>query len=200
MFDYIKGNVTNITDGYLTIENKSGIGFLLNVSQNTITDLANDKDEVQIFTYMAVRENDISLFGFSTSFEREVFFKLLTVPKIGPKIALSVLSALSPNMIISAVINKDYKALCAANGVGKKAAEQIVVTLQDKFSDLPEMDEISFEDSIDINGDLKAEAVLALTSLGFDRAYANKIISGISTNDDLTIEDIITIALQRVNE
>lgn len=200
MFDYIKGNVTNITDGYLTIENKSGIGFLLNVSQNTITDLANDKSEVQVFTYMAVRENDVSLFGFSTSFERDIFFKLLTVPKIGPKIALSVLSALSPNMVINAVIHKDYKTLCTANGVGKKAAEQIVVTLQDKFEELPESEDILIENNIDSNSDLKSEAILALTSLGFDRSYSSKIVNGISINDDLSIEDIITIALQKVNE
>ena len=104
MFDYIKGDITDIRDGYLTIENKSGIGFLLNVSENTITDLINDRNDVLVYTYMAVRENDMSLFGFSTSFEREIFFKLLSVPKIGPKIALSILSALSPNMIINAIV------------------------------------------------------------------------------------------------
>ena len=148
---------------------------------------------------MAVRENDVSLFGFSTLFEREIFFKLLTVPKIGPKIALSILSALSPNMIVAAIMNKDYKSLCTANGVGKKAAEQIVVTLQDKFGDLPEIEEITVND-MNINNDLKDEAILGLTSLGFDRAYAAKIVREISVDDDLTIEDILSLALQKVNE
>lgn len=199
MFNYIKGDVTDIREGYLTIENKSGVGFLLNVSENTATDLINDREDVKVYTYMAVRENDVSLFGFSTLFEREIFFKLLTVPKIGPKIALSVLSALSPNMIVAAIMNKDYKSLCTANGVGKKAAEQIVVTLQDKFGDLPEIEEITVND-MNINNDLKDEAILGLTSLGFDRAYAAKIVREISVDDDLTIEDILSLALQKVNE
>ncbi|EDS72664.1 Holliday junction branch migration protein RuvA [Anaerofustis stercorihominis] len=199
MFDYIKGDVTDIREGYLTIENKSGVGFLLNVSENTATDLINDREDVKVYTYMAVRENDVSLFGFSTLFEREIFFKLLTVPKIGPKIALSILSALSPNMIVAAIMNKDYKSLCTANGVGKKAAEQIVVTLQDKFGDLPEIEEITVND-MNINNDLKDEAILGLTSLGFDRAYAAKIVREISVDDDLTIEDILSLALQKVNE
>ena len=199
MFDYIKGDVADIREGYLTIENKSGVGFLLNVSENTTTDLINDREDVKVYTYMAVRENDVSLFGFSTLFEREIFFKLLTVPKIGPKIALSLLSALSPNMIVAAIMNKDYKSLCTANGVGKKAAEQIVVTLQDKFGDLPEIEEITMSD-MNINSDLKDEAILGLTSLGFDRAYAAKIVREISVDDDLTIEDILSLALQKVNE
>ncbi|WP_294468588.1 Holliday junction branch migration protein RuvA [uncultured Anaerofustis sp.] len=199
MFDYIKGNVADIREGYLTIENKSGVGFLLNVSENTATDLINDREDVKVYTYMAVRENDVSLFGFSTLFEREIFFKLLTVPKIGPKIALSLLSALSPNMIVAAIMNKDYKSLCTANGVGKKAAEQIVVTLQDKFGDLPEIEEITISD-MNVSSDLKDEAILGLTSLGFDRAYAAKIVREISVDDDLTIEDILSLALQKVNE
>ena len=199
MFDYIKGDVADIREGYLTIENKSGVGFLLNVSENTATDLINDREDVKVYTYMAVRENDVSLFGFSTLFEREIFFKLLTVPKIGPKIALSLLSALSPNMIVAAIMNKDYKSLCTANGVGKKAAEQIVVTLQDKFGDLPEIEEIAISD-MNVSSDLKDEAILGLTSLGFDRAYAAKIVREISVDDDLTIEDILSLALQKVNE
>lgn len=199
MFDYIKGDVADIREGYLTIENKSGVGFLLNVSENTTTDLINDREDVKVYTYMAVRENDVSLFGFSTLFEREIFFKLLTVPKIGPKIALSLLSALSPNMIVAAIMNKDYKSLCTANGVGKKAAEQIVVTLQDKFGDLPEIEEIAISD-MNVSSDLKDEAILGLTSLGFDRAYAAKIVREISVDDDLTIEDILSLALQKVNE
>lgn len=199
MFDYIKGDITDIRDGYLTIENKSGIGFLLNVSENTITDLINDRNDVLVYTYMAVRENDMSLFGFSTSFEREIFFKLLSVPKIGPKIALSILSALSPNMIINAIVNKDYKSLCTANGVGKKAAEQIVVTLQDKFTDLPEIESMTMDNEV-VSSDLKDEAILGLTSLGFDRSYAAKIVREISVYDDLSIEDILSLALQKVNE
>lgn len=199
MFDYIKGDVADIREGYLTIENKSGVGFLLNVSENTTTDLINDREDVKVYTYMAVRENDVSLFGFSTLFEREIFFKLLTVPKIGPKIALSLLGALSPNMIVAAIMNKDYKSLCTANGVGKKAAEQIVVTLQDKFGDLPEIEEIAISD-MNVSSDLKDEAILGLTSLGFDRAYAAKIVREISVDDDLTIEDILSLALQKVNE
>ncbi|MCR2033652.1 Holliday junction branch migration protein RuvA [Anaerofustis stercorihominis] len=199
MFDYIKGDVADIREGYLTIENKSGVGFLLNVSENTTTDLINDREDVKVYTYMVVRENDVSLFGFSTLFEREIFFKLLTVPKIGPKIALSLLSALSPNMIVAAIMNKDYKSLCTANGVGKKAAEQIVVTLQDKFGDLPEIEEITISD-MNVSSDLKDEAILGLTSLGFDRAYAAKIVREISVDDDLTIEDILSLALQKVNE
>lgn len=199
MFDYIKGDITDIRDGYLTIENKSGIGFLLNVSENTITDLINDRNDVLVYTYMAVRENDMSLFGFSTSFEREIFFKLLSVPKIGPKIALSILSALSPNMIINAIMNKDYKSLCTANGVGKKAAEQIVVTLQDKFTDLPEIESMTMDNEV-VSSDLKDEAILGLTSLGFDRSYAAKIVREISVDDDLSIEDILSLALQKVNE
>ena len=100
MIDYIKGMVTGAGEGTVTVEDRSGVGYLLNVSSNTASDLSSANDESIVYTHLAVRENDVSLYGFSTVLERKLFYMLLTVPKIGPKIALNILGTFSPNALI----------------------------------------------------------------------------------------------------
>lgn len=201
MFDYIKGNITYFGEGKLTIENKSGIGFLINVSNTTITDFMGETEDVKIYIYTSVREDDISLFGFSSLFERDVFLHLIDVPKVGAKTAQNILGTLSPNSIVEAVLRKDDTLLCSAKGIGKKAAQQIIVTLSDKFSkiNLGNTSEI-LPSNNELDEDMCEEAILALTSLGFDRSYSSKIVRELSIDDDLSVEDIIKIALQKVNE
>ena len=198
MIDYIRGTIENAEEGSITIEDRSGVGYLLNVSENTLADLMSETEETRVYTYMAVRENDVSLYGFSTVLERKLFFLLLTVPKIGPRIALNVLGAFTPQALVSAILQRDVKLLTIANGVGKKAAEQIVVTLHDKVEKLGEK-----ENMIDAVSDTADEtdsddAALALISLGFDSQTAMRTVRKVA-RENMALEDIISAALRELN-
>ena len=198
MIDYIKGMVTGAGEGTVTVEDRSGVGYLLNVSSNTASDLSSANDESIVYTHLAVRENDVSLYGFSTVLERKLFYMLLTVPKIVPKIALNILGAFSPNALISTVLQRDVKTLTVANGVGKKAAEQIVVTLHDKFEKLGDEESTVEVSSGEAGGTLYDDAVLALTSLGFDMQTATATVRSVA-DDTMSLEDIIASSLRALN-
>lgn len=198
MYDYLTGKIAVIGDNYVTLDN-NGIGYMLYASAQSIASLSMEDAEVQLYVYMAVREDDISLYGFATELERKVFLKLITVPKIGAKVALNILSIFTASEVISHVKNKDSKTLALANGIGKKTSEQIVVNLQDKFDDI-EIENSALGASQQVmNVDLKEEAIEALMSLGFDRNYSNRLVSSIDSKDELTLEEIVAIALGNVN-
>lgn len=198
MIDYIKGNVTTIYDTAVALE-CGGIGYCISVSSNTIQNLS--EGEQKLFVRMQVREDGITLYGFSSNREREVFDKLITVQKVGPKAAMNLLCALTPEQIIMAIMAQDHKTLTRANGVGSKMAEQIVVALKRSFTqdaligqDAPGM---LGEESFGADAKKRTEAVIALNALGFDSVQANEALSGID-DQTLTLEEMIKAALQRL--
>lgn len=197
MIDYIIGEPTAIYDTAIALE-CGGIGYYINVSTNTIQHL--EKGEQKIFIRMVVREDGITLYGFASLKEREVFDKLITVQKVGPKAAMSLLCVFSADEIIMAIIMQDHKALTKASGVGNKMAEQIVVALKGRFS----QNDLGSEDT-EYVGDVFAledsamqkrnEAVFALTSLGFDPTQANRALGDVNIEEN-SLEEIIKAALK----
>lgn len=198
MIDYIKGVIEDSGEGTLTVENSAGMGYLLNVSENTLMELAGERGEVKVYSYMAIRENDVSLYGFATKLERELFLMLITVPKIGPRIALNVLSAFSPEALVSAVVSEDVKMLTIANGIGKKAASTIVVTLHDKMEKIADSSGMQTEQPSSASSAMTDEAVMALVTLGFDNATAMKAVRKVDS-EGLALEDIIAQALRSLD-
>lgn len=193
MIDSITGNIDSSTDKEAVIICNS-IGYKLSCSYTTIRELNANKNDIKVYTYMSVRENAIELFGFYTHSERDMFLKLINVSKVGPKLALSLLSFYSSAEIIMMIASGDAAGLSKAPGVGKKLAENIVVNLKDKFSD-DDIDENNrIAGMIDDSVQPKDEAVLALCSLGFDRTYAIKLIKGIDS-ENMSVEEIISSAL-----
>ena len=141
MFDYIKGEKIKASNGLLVLEN-AGVGYSLNVSDECIRHF-DGSDVVKAYTYLAVKEDGITLFGFYSEEERAMFEKLISVSGIGPKIAIAILSGITVDKLAGNIVAQDSKALNKIKGVGKKTAERIVLELKDKIDK-----EFSAEESI----------------------------------------------------
>ena len=186
MFYYISGIIAHREAGLCVID-CGGVGYKLTISQNTLTDLdrtASRSERVKLYTYMAVREDDVELFGFYTEEELSTFKLLLTVSGIGPKAAMGVLSAFTPDGLARAVTTEDTKAIAKANGIGAKGAARIVLELKDKLSyaggdDIPAA---PVSAAAPKKNSKLTEAAEALTALGYSRAEVNGVLAKLNTN------------------
>ena len=200
MISYIKGTLVFSTDNHIVVET-GGMGYRIFVSSATLGILPSLGSDVKIFTYMNVKEDGISLYGFSTLEEQEIFYKLLTVSGVGPKGALGFLSKLSPQDIIMAVISDDVKSLSQAPGVGKKTAQRVILELKDKFS-TEDVVGASFFENGQATGEMggvnaKLDTVEALTALGYSKSEAVKAV-GMIWEDGLSVESALKLALGKM--
>lgn len=182
MYGFVKGIIDYIKPGCVCIDT-GNIGYLVNISDKTYEELKNEKDEVKLYTYTAVKEDDISLFGFLTVEEYDFFKLLIGVNSIGPKSGLSILSFYSVNELKELIVKKDAKAIAKTPGVGAKSAEKIIIDLKDKIDDVEFVDEgvlVSEDD------DIKNDCVEALISLGFKRKEAEVAVRKVSSYNDLS--------------
>lgn len=200
MFSYIKGKVEDIEGDYIVIEN-SGMGFKVMTSANVIARVSLHEDRT-IYTYMNVREDDISLFGFLSKDEINVFKLLIGVSGIGPKAALAIMSALTIDEIRMAIIAGDHKAISKANGVGPKIAQRVVVELKDKFKleDVFGTVDEGSEDLSDSTGDdIISDAVLALNALGYSQSEALRVVKKTAVSGSYsTVEELIKASLKNI--
>lgn len=188
MFDYIKGQFISSSINSMVIE-VGGIGYLLNASNQTIINCEN-KDSVKVFTYMYVREDEMSLYGFYSINEREMFLDLISVGGIGPKLAIQILSSIRLEDLALSIATGDASYFIKIKGVGKKTAERIILELKGKVNTIDFAGGSTVSGSSQSNGD----AIEALMTLGFSKADAVRAIS--KTDADLTLEEKITAALR----
>lgn len=195
MFDFITGSVER-TNGKEAVVECGGIGYLLTCSYNTLIRLSENKLNTKVYTYFAVRENACELYGFYSLEEREMFKSLTNVSKVGPKAALSILSMFSPKEVVKLIVNSDVKNLSKPSGVGKKLAENIIFSLKNKFGEEDAAGSF-FEVPEDpmFSAGVKDEAMLALTSLGFERSVAIKLVNECYSQDQ-TVEELVASALK----
>ncbi|MDU1763372.1 MULTISPECIES: Holliday junction branch migration protein RuvA [Anaerococcus] len=198
MISYIIGEIKYIGEDNFVIENNN-IGYSINSSFNTIKTLEIN-NEFKIFTKMNVREDDISLFGFSSKDELEVFELLTSVSTIGPKNAIAILSTLNVDKIKLAIVNNDIDTLTKAKGIGKKTASRIILELVDKVKKMAINDDISISnqdfDNISSNGEIEV-AREALLNLGYQRNSIDKVLASLK-DSDLSLEEIIKESLKRM--
>ena len=199
MFYYVNGMLAHKEPGFAVID-CGGVGYRLTVSQNTLAALdraAVRESKVKLFTYMAVREDDVELFGFYTEEELTAFRQLIGVSGIGPKAAMGVLSAFTPDGLARAVCTEDVKAIAKSNGVGAKGAARIVLELKDKMSYAgggAEVPTAAAAAAPAVKSAGLAEAAEALTALGYARAEVNAVLSKLDTAG-MASGDIIRAAL-----
>lgn len=191
MFDYIKGKITEINPAYVVVETNN-IGYFINISISTYSQIHN-KSEVFLYLYQIIREDAHLLYGFFTKQEREIFKNLISVSGIGANTARMILSSYPYQEIQRAIINEDINFLQSIKGIGTKTAQRIVVELKDKLSRETATTEIFKVAS----NTLKNDALLALSSLGFQKSMAEKVVSKIlSTEPEISIEELIKKALK----
>lgn len=194
MISFLVGNIEEKKENCVIID-VNGVGFEVFVSNNTLVSLPMPGENAKIYTYMAVREDGIFLFGFSSLEERDVFNKLITVSGVGPKLAITILSGLSLSDLIVAIINEDSKLLSKIKGLGKKTAERLCLELKDKLNVLGIDD--SSSNSFDVNYDEDAVqlATDTLISLGINKNEAYMLARSNAANN-ATAEEIISKSLR----
>lgn len=170
-----------------------GIGFEIAISKNTYISLPNQGETVKILTYMSVREDGVSLFGFSAREEKELFLKLIEVSGIGPKFALSVLSGMSLSDLVISIIKEDVRALSSIKGLGKKTAERLCLELKDKLSPLGDAGEAP--QTFEYDEDALTLATETLISLGINKNEAY-LLAKSNAGLNVSAEEIISKSLR----
>ncbi|MBQ9313247.1 MAG: Holliday junction branch migration protein RuvA [Bacteroidales bacterium] len=196
MYEYIKGNLAKLTPSYAVVD-CMGVGYKIEISLNTYSALK-DKTEVLLHTYFIVREDAQILYGFSEERERELFTELISVSGIGANTARMMLSSLSVDELVRAIVQEDVKVIKAIKGIGTKTAERVVVDLKDKLRKWEYSSEQA-ESSIAIDNKNREEALLALQTLGFNKVIVEKTLDKIlKDNTQMTVETLIKEALKRL--
>ena len=194
MYSYIVGVVTQKEANKITLEN-NGIGYEINVSNQTLDAITFENDPIRIYTYLNVKEDEMSLYGFLSLEEKDMFLKLLTVGGIGPKMALGILSEITISGLMNAIASEDLKRLCKVKGLGKKTAERLILELKDKINPLEALalgkdEEVNMPDESIIN-----DAISTLTGLGVSKNEAYRMVKEVATKD-MSLEQIITNVLR----
>ena len=192
MIGYIKGNVLNIKDGVALIEN-NGIGYEITCSKSA---LANFTDKGEVYTYLAVKEDGVSLYGFSCIEEKQMFLKLISVSGVGPKMGITVLSGMNLNDLAVKIATNDVKGLSTIKGLGKKTAERIILELREKVS--AEISAVSEEKEQENTKPVNEDAVFALMSLGFTKKECEGAVKEAEDNGITEISAIVTYALKHI--
>ena len=200
MYAYIKGTVTDRNDQQIVIEN-NGIGYLINCPLGISAQIGGLGDEVTVWLYQNVKEDDISLYGFNSRDQKEMFLKLITVSGVGPKVAHTICAALSAEQIAAAVMSGNVTLLSSVKGLGKKSAEKIIVELKDKLKSQLGSAPVSSSAPVPVSASGTAgsgvmqDAVGALVVLGYkDQEAADAVAS--AYEDGIGLEELIRKALK----
>lgn len=167
-----------------------GVGYRLVMSARSLAELNGSAGEVFVFTHMHVREDLMNLYGFADAGERDFFVVLKGVSGVGPKVAISILSAYSPEDLRRAIIHKDLALFTSISGIGKKTAERLVLELKDKIGELPP------EGQAAVGEESYYLAREALVSLGYNFTEAETALEGLDIRDD--VEELVREALRRI--
>lgn len=194
MIGYIKGKVLSFYDGTVILEN-NGIGYEIMCSSSVYSKLIADGSG-EVYTYLAVREDGISLYGFISREEKNMFLKLISVSGIGPKMGITVLSNMSLSDLALKIAQSDVKGLTAVKGMGKKTAERIILELREKITE--DIAEDTPKKVQEIETDDDQDAIIALMSLGFTKQECVPAIKKAKENGAITIEQLIAFAIKNI--
>lgn len=199
MIAYVWGTVAEVTMENVVVD-VNHIGYNVKISTKTAEDMPPIGSEVKLYTYTSVREDACWLYGFLTKDELNFFKQLITVNGVGPKVALGILSAMEVNDLRYAIMAQDSKKIAKAPGIGAKTAQRIILDLKDKVT---LEDTFYHQETMDIstpkaNADHIADAVEALTALGYNATEAMKAVRKVENSADMTVEELLKAALKQM--
>jgi Holliday junction DNA helicase RuvA len=192
MISSLRGTVVHISQPAFVVVEVGGVGFKVNVPGTVFDDLDGVGRSIFLHTYLIVREDALTLYGFSTEEQRSLFELLLTVQGVGPRLALAVLSSLSFDVLRRAVAHEQPEVLDRVPGVGRKTAEKIVFALKDKLG----AGELGVASLAGAAADLDTEVMAALTALGYSVVEAQAAVQSMPRGQGESVEDKIRLALQ----
>lgn len=188
MISFINGKLVDIYKNTIVVET-SGVGFDINFPMSSMASLPAIGENIKIYTYMNVREDEMSLYGFLCREDKEMFMKLLSVNGVGPKGAQNIISTLGLDTLENAIKHNDDKLISSVQGIGAKTASKICIELSDKVgkkSTVVERGKVS---------ELREEVIEALKKLGYKENKAREILSKVSIDENMTTGDILKKAL-----
>lgn len=200
MISYIKGELTEVSETSIVVETSSGIGMNIIVPQTVIDKMPPCGSMVKIHTYLNVKEDSMTLYGFINREDVDIFRLLITVNGIGPKGALAILSTITPDDLRFAVLSDDVKAISRAPGIGAKTAQRMIIELKDKLK-LEDAFEIRLsheEDGELPAGDARNDTVQALVALGYGRSEAARAVNMVDGADSMDSEQLIKATLKKL--
>jgi len=193
MITHIEGKLVekNPTD---VVIDCNGVGYFINISLHTFSQIP-DREHLRLYTYLQVREDSHSLYGFSSKTEREIFKLLISVSGIGANTARTMLSSLTPDQVKEGIASGDVALIQSVKGIGAKTAQRVIIDLKDKVLKVYGIDELSLIP----NNTNKDEALSALDVLGFNKKQSEKVVDKIlQTQPDALVEQIIKEALKNL--
>ena len=203
MIEYIRGELTEITPAMAVVE-AAGVGYGLNISLNTFSAIQGKK-EVKLYVHEALvtggRDDSCTLFGFASKQERELYRLLITVPGVGGNTARMIISSVAPPELANIISSGNERALKSVKGIGLKTAQRIIVDLRDKIVALGIQSEVPAGGGslVNVNNEVRDEAVSALTMLGFSPAPTAKVVTAILREQpDLPVEQVVKLALKQI--
>ena len=192
----ITGKLTKKTPNHIVVD-LNGLGYFCNISANTYDDLPSEGEVASLLTFFNVTEHKHELYAFSEELERELFMMLIGVSGIGPKTAIGLLAAVSPNEFKRRLVAGEVGMLTALPGIGPKTARRIIVELKDKFVKL-QSEDLPVEDAQDVSP-VESEALQALETLGYKPVQINKILRDLTIeNGELSTQALIKLALNKL--
>ena len=201
MIAMVKGTLMEKSEGEAVVMTAGGLGLRVMCSMNTLAVLPAAGQECTLYTFMNVREDAMELYGFATQEELNLFQQLISVSGVGPKAALSILSASTPANLALSIITGDEKALTCAQGIGKKIAQRVILELKDKLAKGQTMggagESYGGSGVTVIPEDKLSEASAALAVLGYSQGEINVALKGIDL-EGLTLEQVIKAALKKM--
>ena len=193
MYAFIEGQVCEKTNNTLVLL-AGGVGYQISCSMNTLQAAPMTGETMRCFTWLSVREDAMELFGFATQEEKQLFLSLTSVSGVGPKMALGLLGSMPLRDLNLAILLGDVTALSRAPGIGKKTAQRIALELKDKVSQA-DVDSMPGAPAAPLTADNFAEAIEALTALGYSSTEARGALSGVK-DKDASVEELIRTALR----
>lgn len=203
MISSIKGNLIEINENNVVVE-VNDIGFLVFIPTSSFTELPKIGEELRLFTYMNVKEDEISFYGFLKKEDREMFLRLISVNGVGPKGALNIISNFGYERLINIISNEDSKLLSTVSGIGSKTASKICIELADKvrklrFGNKVNKDKFSNGSNNKINS-IRDEVIIALTKLGYKESKVKDIVLSIEINENEKVSDILKEVLKNMSK
>lgn len=207
MITYIRGELTEVNEDGIVVET-NGLGYEIRMPLSSLDELPRIGSSLKVYTYLHVREDVIGLFGFINKDDLSIFKLLITVNGIGPKGALGILSAITPDDLRFAVLSEDVRTIAKAPGIGSKTASKLIIELKDKLKleDAFEQrltNENELKNTAQASGsklaEIRNEAIQALVVLGYSNTDAAKVVRKIAVSEDMTSEDILSLSLKSLS-
>ena len=196
MITFLDGNMVELSPTHAIVE-CSGVGYYLHISLNTFTkfDHADKSNKFKFYTYLSIKEDSHTLYGFVTQNERSIFRLLISISGIGPSIARTMLSSMDPHEIQKSILGENLEAIKSIKGIGLKTAQRVLIELKDKVQKIEGFDENLQSKS----NTIKEETLSALEVLGYSRRQTEKVIGNIiQSHPESSIEELIKSALNKL--